>query len=340
MPTIKDVAREAGVSIATVSYVLNDKTDIISETTQDRVWSAVQKTGYRPNATARNLRSNQSRLIGYAWHDVPTEQVNTVLDRFTYSLARSAEAAGYHILTFTYPLNDPLPVYEELIRTRRVDAFVVGSTIRDDSRVRFLLEQGFPFVSFGRANAEWDFLWVDTDGHRGTSDAVDYLVSLGHRRIAMAAWPEESLSGSYRVAGYHDGLRRAGITPNPDYLFRGEHSEQCGRDALAKWCSLPAAQRPTAVVAISDLIAIGIINEAEQRGLVIGRDLSVIGFDDAPMTQYLRPALTTLRQPIEQIGTAMITMLENAVKGEELPQRQLLLPPRLILRESCGRPLN
>ncbi len=336
MPTIKDVAREAGVSIATVSYVLNDKTDAISEQTQHRVWSAVRKTGYRPNVTARNLRSSQSRLIGYAWHEVPAEQVNTVLDRFTYSLARSAEAAGYHILTFTYAVDDPIPVYDELIRTGRVDAFVVGSTVRDDARVRFLLDQDFPFVAFGRANADWDFLWIDTDGRRGTGEAVDYLVSLGHRRIAMAAWPEESLSGSFRVDGYLDGLGRAGIMPNPAYLFRGEHSEQSGRDALAAWCALPADERPTAIVAISDLIAIGIMNEAERRGLAIGKDLSVIGFDDAPMTQYLRPALTTLQQPIEEIGTALITMLEDVIKGEEPPQRQLLLPPRLIIRSSCG----
>lgn len=335
MPTIKDVAREAGVSIATVSYVLNDKTEAISEDTRLRVWTAVRKTGYRPNVTARNLRSSQSRLLGYAWHQVDADQVNTVLDRFTYSLARSAEAAGYHILTFTYPLDNPIPVYDELIRTGRVDGFVIGSTVRDDARVRFLLDHEFPFVSFGRANADWDFLWVDTDGEAGTCMAVDYLLELGHRRVAMAAWPEESLSGGFRVAGYLRALGSAGITPNPAYLIRGENSEAAGRDALIAWSSLP--EPPTAIVAISDLVAIGIMNEAERRGLVVGRDLSVIGFDDAPMAQYLRPALTTLRQPIAEIGAALIAMLEAAIKGTPPVQRQLLLSPRLITRASCGK---
>jgi DNA-binding LacI/PurR family transcriptional regulator len=338
MPTIKDVAREAGVSIATVSYVLNDKTDAISEDTQQRVWSAVRKTGYIPNVTARNLRSSQSRLIGYAWHEVPAGQVNAVLDRFTYALARSAEAAGYHILTFTYALADQIAVYDELIRTGRVDGFIIGSTVRDDPRIRFLIDAGFPFVSFGRANAAWDFLWVDTDGARGIGDAVDYLVRLGHRKIAMAAWPEESLAGSARLEGYYAGLARAGIAPNPAYCIRGEHSEQSGRDALAALCALPAAERPTAIVAVSDLVAIGIMNEAEQRGLVVGSDLSVIGFDDAPMTQYLRPALTTLEQPIEQIGARLIEMLEAAIRGEPPAERQVLLPPRLIVRASSGPP--
>ncbi len=335
MPTIKDVAREAGVSIATVSYVLNNKTDAISEDTRRRVWSAAHKIGYRPNVTARNLRSSQSRLIGYAWHEASPQQVNAVLDRFTYALARAAEASGYHILTFTYPPDDPLPVYDELIRTGRVDAFVIGSTIRDDPRVRFLIDQQFPFVSFGRANADWDFRWVDTDGEAGIGAAVDYLASLGHTRIAMAAWGGDSLTGSYRAAGYLAGLRRAGIKPNPAYLIRGENSEQAGRDALAAWLDLPVP--PTAVVAISDLVAIGVMNQAERRGLMVGRDLSVIGFDDAPMTQYLRPALTTLRQPIEAIGQTLIAMLGDLLKGGEPPQRQLLLPPRLVTRESCGR---
>lgn len=334
MPTIKDVAREAGVSIATVSYVLNDKTEAISEETRRRVWAAVRQTGYRPNVTARNLRSSESRLIGYAWHQVEADQVNTVLDRFTYALARAAEAAGYHILTFTYPLDNPIPVYDELIRTGRVDGFVVGSTVRDDARVRFLLDRDFPFVSFGRANADWDFLWVDTDGEAGTGAAVDYLVGLGHRRIAMAAWPEESLSGGFRVAGYHAGLRRAGIAPNPAYLVRGENSEAAGRAALAAWCALP--QPPTAVVAVSDLVAIGVMNEAERRGLVVGRDLAVIGFDDAPLAQYLRPALTTLCQPIAEIGATLLTMLEAAIKGAPPAARHVLLPPRLITRASCG----
>jgi len=336
MPTIKDVAREAGVSIATVSYVLNNKTEAISEDTRLRVWKAVRSTGYRPNVTARNLRSSRSKLIGYAWHIVHEGEVNTVLDRFIYSLAASAERAGYHMLTFTFPADDPIPVYDELIRTGRVDAFVIGSTNQDDSRVRFLLDQRVPFVSFGRANDDWEFLWVDTDGQQGTSHAVDYLVSLGHRRIAMAAWPEESLTGGFRVAGYLDGLRRAEI--DQVLIERGENSEQAGRDALIAWLDLPAEERPTAVIAISDLVAIGIMNEAEQRGLIVGQDLSVIGFDDAPMAQYLRPALTTLRQPIEQIGEALIAMLEDAIEGIEPEQRHLLLPPRLIQRASCGSP--
>lgn len=343
MPTIRDVAREAGVSIATVSYVLNNKHDAISVTTRQLVLEAAERIGYRPNATARNLRSNQTRLIGYAWYDVPdfgvpTGRLNTVLDWFTYYLARSAEQAGYHLLTFTYPLDDPVPTYEDLIRTGRVDAFVLAGTTVNDERVQFLLDQEFPFVSFGRSNAEWSFPWVDTDGRQGIRSAVEYLIGLGHERIAMLGWPEPSLTGNFRLQGYCEAMDSAGIPIRSEYILRGDHSVRAGQTAMATWCELPADQWPTAIVAVSDLMAIGVMNEAERRGLEVGKDISVIGFDDAPLTEYLRPALTTLQQPIPQICEALISMLEMILSKQDAEVTNMLIPPKLILRESCAPP--
>src|SRR5690606_15182032 len=209
MPTIKDVAREAGVSIATVSYVLNKKAVAVSPETRRRVLEAARRIGYRANVTARNLRSSETRLIGYAWYepppyDAPFGRLNPILDCFAFYLARSAEQAGYHLLTFTYPPDDPTPTYDELIRMWRVDAFVLTGTVDNDPRVRFLLDQAFPFVSFGRSTEAWDFPWVDTDGRAGVRAGVEYLISLGHRRIAILGWPEDSLSGNFRLAGYCD----------------------------------------------------------------------------------------------------------------------------------------
>jgi len=341
MPTIKDVAREAGVSIATVSYVLNNKQSLVSSQTRQQVLEAIERIGYTPNITARNLKANQTRLIGYAWHEIPRyDQVNSVLDRFTYFLAQAAEAADYHLLTFTHPPHEPNPVYNDLIRAQRVDAFVLAGTVSHDQRIPFLLDADFPFVSFGRAHVNHDFPWVDTDGEAGVRKAVEYLISLGHRRIAMAAWPEESISGSYRVAGYLDVLAEVGLPYRPDYIIRGEHSEQAGREALAQWLMLPPDEQPTAVVAITDLVAIGVMNEARARGLTIGRDLSLIGFDDAPMVQYLQPGLTTLQQPIPQISQALMTILENMLNKDENAEHHLLIPPRLIIRDSCAPPLH
>lgn len=340
MPTIKDVAREAGVSIATVSYVLNNKQSLVSSQTRQQVLEAIDRIGYSPNITARNLKASQTRLIGYAWHEIPHyDQVNSVLDRFTYFLAQAAEAAGYHLLTFTHPPDEPIPVYNELIRTQRVDAFVLAGTVSDDQRIRFLLEADFPFITFGRAHLNQDFPWVDTDGETGVREAVEYLISLGHRQIGMAAWPEESISGSFRVDGYLDALQAAGLPCRPEYIIRGEHSEQAGRTALAQWLELPPEDQPTAIIGITDLVAIGVMNEARARGLTIGHDISLIGFDDAPMVQYLQPGLTTLQQAIPETGQALISMLESVLNKDQKAEPHILIPPRLIIRDSCAPPL-
>ncbi|MDX2162918.1 MAG: LacI family DNA-binding transcriptional regulator [bacterium] len=340
MPTIKDVAKEAGVSIATVSYVLNNKAAAVSEETRREVWRAVEKIGYMPNVTARNLRSSQSRLIGYAWHAPPPNGLlNDVLEHFTFFLAQAAEQAGYHLLTFTYPTDNPIRMYDELIRTGRVDGFILASTQEHDTRIRYLLDKRFPFIAFGRSNPDWDFSWVDTDGEAGVRAAVDLLIKRGHTRIAMIAWDEGSLTGRFRFQGYAAALRQAGLSLRPDYIFRGEHSDRTGRDALTYWWAMPPDERPTAIFAISDLIAVGVIHEAARCGIEIGRDLALIGHDNVPLSEFLSPPLATLEQPLDRIASALIENLCDVLakpNGGKHPVRQVLIPPRLLVRASAN----
>jgi DNA-binding LacI/PurR family transcriptional regulator len=338
MPTIKDVAREAGVSIATVSYVLNNKAASISEETRLRVLEAITRMNYKADVTARNLRAQRTRLIGYAWHEEKPGLQNAILSQFIYRLAKAAEACGYHVLTFTFPTGDPVSAYDEMIRTRRVDAFIVADTVENDPRIQFLIERRFPFASFGRANPLWDFNWVDTDGTSGVRAAVAHLVALGHRKIAMVTWPENGLTGYYRVLGYQQGLADANIAFRDNYILRGEQGIELGRSALAHFLSLSADDLPTAIVTVSDLIAVGVIQEAEQRGLEVGKDLSVIGFDDEPMSRYLRPPLTTVSQPLETICTELINMLNAQVHEQQEKTSQVLLTPHLVERASTGAP--
>lgn len=336
MPTIKDVAREAGVSIATVSYVLNNKRHFVSEETRRIVLEAIARVGYTPNITARNLKSARTRLIGYAWHQVPEGQVNSTLDYFIYSLARAVEGAGYHLLTFTHHNNDPVPVYDELIRTQRIDAFVLSGTLINDSRVPFLMQSGFPFIAFGRSNPDWAFPYVDIDGEAGVRQATDYLLQLGHRRIGIIAWPPESTTGRYRLAGYQQAMESMGLPIPPTLIYSGTDTEEAGREAVQYWQGRPAEERPTAIIALSDIVAIGAMNEAARHGLVVGRDLSVIGFDDSPLAQYMKPALTTLRQPIPEVCQTLVMTLEMLLSKNPLESPpQTLIPPQLIIRESC-----
>lgn len=336
MPTIKDVAREAGVSIATVSYVLNNKRSLVSDDTRRQVLETIERIGYTPNSTARNLKASRTRLIGYAWHQVPNGQMNPVLDQFIYYLAQAAEAHGYHLMTFTHPTDDPVPAYAELIRTGRIDSFVVAETTRRDPRIRFLLDSEFPFAAFGRSEANWNFNWVDTDGTDGMYQAVEHLIQLGHRRIAMVAWPEDSISGEYRVKGYRMALEAAGIETRADYVIRIENREQAGREAFQYLWSQPLADRPTAVVAVTDLVAVGMMNQAELMGLRVGQDVAIVGFDDAPMSQYLRPALTSIQQPISEICTALVNQVDALRANTTSSPEHVLIRPRLIVRQSCG----
>ena len=334
--TIKDVARRASVSIATVSYVFNESAPI-SEATRACVLAAAKELGYRPSAIARGLRAQESRIIGYTWHQLPSDCWNPILDRFLHSMAEAAEAQRYHILAFTSsPDGEAWQPYEKLMLTGQVDGFIVSNTDRDDARVRYLLDSGFPFVAFGRANEEWDFSYVDVDGAEGVRRAVEHLLALGHRRIGLIAWPETSLTGQYRYQGYGAALQAAGLSPDPAWITRAEHTEASGRQATHALLSLPPDRRPTAVVALSDMMAIGAINAIYEAGLQPGQDVAVIGFDDVPTAQYLRPPLTTLRQPIAEVGERVINILLQLIRGEELEEQEVLLPPTIIVRESSG----
>lgn len=337
-PTIKDVARAAGVSIATVSYVLNNKASAVSEQTRRRVLDAVAHLGYTRNITARNLRANRTRLIGYAWMEVADARPNSILDHFAYHLAREAWAAGYHLLTFTYPPEDPIPVYDELVKTGRVDAFVVANTRIEDPRIRYLLDHDVPFVAFGRAHSGWQFNWVDTDNQRGVYDGVQHLVRLGHLRIAIVAWPEDSLTGNLRLAGYEQALNEASLQVNPMYIVRSIYGEDVGERVFAHFDQIPVDDQPTAIVTVSDMTAVSVMSAAERRGHIIGKTLSVIGFDDEPLSQYLRPSLSTLRQPIHEISCRVIKMVDEQMHGLR-ETRQVLMPPQLIIRDSTGAPI-
>ncbi|MFQ5592625.1 MAG: LacI family DNA-binding transcriptional regulator [Anaerolineae bacterium] len=334
MATIRDVAREAGVSIATVSYVLNE-TGAVSDATRQRVLQAVKKLGYRPSVIARGLQARESRMIGYSWQPVPPNQFNPILEKFIHSMAEAAERHGYHVLTFPgIESSDEVAVYREMVESRRVDGFVLSNTNLGDRRVRYLLDKGFPFVAFGRANPEWDFPWVDVDGADGVRHAVDHLLELGHRRIACLAWREASLTGQYRLQGYHEAMTDAGLSLDPAWVSRVENDYHHAYEATQNWLALPADRRPTAVVALTDLMAIGVMNCAADAGWQVGRDLAVVGFDDAPIAGYLRPSLTSLRQPIAEVGERAVTMLVDVVRGQQPEQAQALLKPRLIVRDS------
>ena len=333
--TIKHVAARAGVSYQTVSKVLNGRAQVLPET-ESRIWDAARALGYKPNDNARNLRAQRSHMIGYSWVPTWPDQANHILDMFLTSMVAAAEAAGYHLLPFPFREGDDQTAgYRELIDSGKVDGFVLSSVNYHDARVGFLLERGFPFVAFGRSDSELDFPYVDVDGEAGLRLATEHLIARGHRRIAILAWPEDSRVGDDRLQGYLAALNAAHIPIDPDLIARGEGTFDFGLQTTRHWLDWATDRRPTGIVALNDTMAIGAIHAGQARGLAIGRELAVVGFDDAPMAQYLWPPLTTVRQPIREAGRTCVAMLVTLLQSERLPEPHVLLQPELTVRASA-----
>jgi DNA-binding LacI/PurR family transcriptional regulator len=255
--TIRDVAREAGVSTATVSYVLNGSRRVGDET-RERVLQTARRLGYRANFTARNLQASETRLLGYSWRPSPIDQFNPILDQFLQSIAEAAARHDYRILAFpSIDVHEELSAYEEMMLIGQVDGFILTNTNFDDERVLALLKNQFPFVSFGRANEDWDFLWIDVDGKAGTLAATRHLIAQGHQRIAFLAWPGKSQTGYYRLQGYLDGLSEAGLPADPDWVQLAGNFYDESYAATQRLLALPSDRRPSAIVASSDLMACG-----------------------------------------------------------------------------------
>ena len=337
--TLKQVAQAAEVSYQTVSKVLNQQMQV-SEETETRIWKAVQTLGYHPNYTARSLRTQRSFTIGYSWPPSPPEQENLILDQFLQNMFAAAEEQGYYLLCFPYhtDIKKHLATYSELIESRRVDGFILSNIEYDDPRILLLLEKNFPFVTFGRSNMEFVFPWIDVDGGLGIRQAMLHIMEHGHHKIGALAWPLESRVGNNRMEGYYSVLREAGITPEDEWIKRGEGVFDFGYKATLELLDLPKTKRPTALIALNDMMAVGALQAAKDRGLQVGSEFAVSGFDDAPMVQYTFPPLTTVRQPIAEIGQRIISMLMECINNGDSPVlNPELIAPQLIVRSSTIR---
>jgi DNA-binding LacI/PurR family transcriptional regulator len=336
--TLKDVAASAGVSYQTVSKVINHQVQVSKET-EHRIWQAVETLKYRPNHTARALRSQRSFTIGYSWPPSPHDQANPILDQFLQSIFEAAEERGYYLLCFPYHADpqEHLATYGKLIDTGRVDGFILSSVEYQDPRILLLLERNFPFAAFGRSDPELVFPWIDVDGAAGIAMVVRHLLELGHTRIGALAWPESSRVGNDRMEGYFQMLQEAGITPKPAWIARGEGRFSFGYEAALKMLHLPEKERPTALVALNDPMAVGAMQAAREMKIEVGTQLAIASFDDAPMVQYLNPPLTSVRQPVWEVGQRIIPMLLAYIETGRLPEpMSVLVTPQLIVRESTS----
>jgi DNA-binding LacI/PurR family transcriptional regulator len=253
-------------------------------------------------------------------------------------LCDAARAKGYGVLTFSAASDDEeIGVFDDLLRRNAVDGLVLANTHHGDVRPGWLIDQGARFVAFGRpwGVARPEHSWVDVDGASGTAQAVYHLADLGHTRVGFLGLPEGSGVGDDRFRGWQSALEALGL-PATGLVARAEDGMISGH-ALAEQL-MASADPPTALVCVSDAMAVGALRAIEDHGLTAGRDLSVIGFDDSPVASVLRPRLSSVRQPIEDVAHKLVEVLLAELSGAQRRPSQQLLAPWLVARESSGQP--
>ena len=336
-PTLEIVAARAAVSRQTVSNVLNAP-HLVRPDTRSRVEAVIAELGYRPNRAARTLKTRRSQLLG-ARIETPVDGINgVVLDRFLHALTSQAQAQGYRVMLFSATQDeDEIGQYAQLLEDHDLDAFVLTGTHVGDARTAWLAERDVPFVTFGRpwGEREAHHSWVDVDGSAGTRAATEHLLGLGHRRIAFLGWPDDAAVGDDRRAGWQQACAAAGLSTDgldlgmPDGLDEGR---------IATSILLEGAHPPTALVCVSDSIALGAWTELTGRGLRPGQDLAIVGFDDSPTAEVI--GLSSAAQPLDQVATACLSLLHtvlNATEPAAGPPGPVLLEPRLMVRASSTR---
>ncbi|MDT8306051.1 MAG: LacI family DNA-binding transcriptional regulator [Anaerolineae bacterium] len=334
--TLKDIAREVGVSVTTASRALAGYPDV-APTTRQRVQQVAAALGYVPNTAARNLQRQRTDTLALV---LPTTAdlrfSDPFFSEFLSGLVQATGEAGFALTVATGSPNDETATYLRLIRSRRADGFVLVRTRRDDRRIALLQEAGVPFVSFGRVNGTPGVHCVDEDDVHGIHLMVDHLAGLGHTRIACIAEPTRFVKGYHRFRGYCLGLEAHGLSFAPDLVVETNYRQRSGYEAAQQLLAMP--EPPTAIIACNDLLALGALSAIQARGLQAGHDVSVTGYDNIPLAEHAQPPLTTVDQPADKLGTLVAQMLTSLIRGDPVAEKQVILQPAAVIRQSSGPP--
>ena len=336
-PTSADVATEAGVSRTTVSFVLNERADVkIPTRTRQRVLSAAERLGYHPHAPARQLARGRSHVIALVMRQTP-EQVagDGILAETLRGLAAAARAGGSRVMVEPLAPDGTEGTYGALLRAQHADGLIVSGPRADDPSLVTLLRDEFPIVLQGHLPGV-PVASVDVDNVAAARGAVEYLLSIGHRRIAcITNAPLVFTAAMERLQGYRAALENAGIEVVDDLIVEADFDAHSGHAAMA---ALLARDVPFgAVFAASDVVALGAIGALRASGRRVPDDVSVVGFDDIPLAGYFDPPLTTVRLPAYELGQAAGRALLARIADRAMPSRTLL-PTELIVRASTAPP--
>ncbi|MGM9485227.1 LacI family DNA-binding transcriptional regulator [Roseateles sp. NT4] len=331
-PTIVDVAREAGVSIKTVSRVLNHEPGV-HESTRDQVLKVVEALRYRPKQSARSLAGGRSFLIGLLYYDPSAIFVGSVQQGATLR----CRELGYHLVVESLHNDAPdlRQQIDRMVLALRPDGMILTPPLCDNPEVLAALrESGTPCVLMSPERDLRGVPSVRMDDAHAAEEITNLLLSLGHQRIAFIKGPPDQSASGLRYQGFVNALRAHGLEPDPELIQPGAFTFESGRDAAHQLLS--RRQRPTAVFASNDDMALGVLAAAQRLGLAVPNELSVAGFDDSPTAALVWPPLTTVRQPVAEMARTAVEMLVTGQRGEAPDEADLhkVLPHELVVRDS------
>lgn len=330
--TSLDVARAAGVSSATVSRVLNNKGHVSPET-REIVLQAAKRLGYVANQQARSLAGGRSRVIGLLVHGMETSYMGAIVR----GIDRVLVDAQYDLMLYTtHYRQDHEADYVAAITRGLADGLLLVLPRDPGAYLESLQQQQFPYMLVDHQGLGDYHRSVGATNIQGSYEATRYLIELGHRRIGFITGPMALGCAVDRLAGYRAAMTDFGLPIDPALICPGQFFQPQGFACAEALFKLP--ERPTAIVASNDEIAFGVMEAARVHGLSLPKDLSVIGFDDTPRASQVYPQLTTIRQPLEQMGQTAVEMLLELIDDPELVVERITLPTELVIRASCCSP--
>ncbi len=331
--TIIDVAKEANVSFATVSRVVNGK-GYVSAQTRERVMQAMTRIGYTVNRQARVLAGGRTQVIGLLVPDLDTSYIGEILKGIDEELA----AASYDLMLYTtHQRKTRESVFVTSLTNGLTDGLLMVLPMAPEAYVDSIKRRGFPFILIDHEGLDREGPSVGATNREGAKAAYQYLLELGHRRIGIITGNMEMDCARERLAGCDEALTEAGLPHVPELVKRGDFHRSLGYSLTQELLRLP--DPPTAIFAANDVSAFGVMDAIRTSGLMVGDDISVIGFDDIPDAQWTAPPLTTVRQPMREMGKRATRMLLESISDPDTPRVRVELPTELIVRETC-RPIT
>jgi LacI family transcriptional regulator len=328
MTTIREVAKQAGVSYATVSHVLNE-TRFVSEPTRARVLAAMEALNYQPNTLARSLRKGETNTLGLILPD----SANPFFAEIGRSIEDTAYRLGYSLILCNTERDTAREEhYVDVLSKKQVDGMIfVAAGDRVDS-LNFLLGRDVPVILVDRDLPNIEVDAVLTDNQLGGYLATRHLIELGHRQIACIIGPSSITPGADRITGYCNALEEAGISCDKSLILSGDYHPNSGYELTCELLRLSTP--PTAIFALNDLMAMGALRAAAELGCRVPQDLAVIGYDNIELASFTNPPLSTVAQDKTELGTQAIQILIERTEDKTRPTQRLVLPPRLIVRGS------